>query len=73
MISNENASYVNVGNSTRPRGRPPKGKVWSSKLGIYLGDDTPKSVRPRGRPPKGKIWSEKEGEYKEKEGNKTEN
>lgn len=38
--------------STKPRGRPPKGKVWNGAE--WVPNTKPK---PRGRPPKGKVWN----------------
>ena len=36
----------------KPRGRPPKGKVWSEGGWVPM-----KKPQPRGRPPNGKVWS----------------
>ena len=53
-------------NSTKPRGRTPKGKKWESGAG-WIEDPNhvekpkspkPKSTKPRGRAPKGKKWCE---------------
>jgi len=59
--------------SAKPRGRPPRGKVWSEEEGAYVSDGTepqpaPKKAktaggRPRGRPPTGKIWSQEAAAY----------
>jgi len=57
---------------SRPRGRPPHGKMWSEEAGAYVvGEGSALSTkalkkgsgRPRGRPPHGKVWSEDVGAY----------
>lgn len=55
----------------RPRGRPPKGKMWDSNQRKFVAlekESRAKSKvrgkgRPRGRPPKGKTWDSNRKEY----------
>ena len=50
--------------SKKPRGRPPKGKVWCETTHDWIGDGTKRisgaspSTKPCGRPRKGTVWCE---------------
>jgi hypothetical protein len=65
-IRTNESSTEHLSSPTKPRGRPPNGKIWCETTHHWIEDglkmgpspSAPPSTKPRGRPPNGKIWCE---------------